>query len=110
MKIGWILSGNKNIAGARIQGWNMHEYLLQKGIQSEIISFNHYNYDLKFTKKEINEILIRNFDVILLQKIQTGDNFNYLIEQAHKKSTKIIFIGIDRINIDFAVMCDAIIY
>ncbi len=109
MKIGWILSGNKNIAGARIQGWNMHEYLLQKGIQSEIISFNHYNYDLKFTKNEINEILERNFDVILLQKIQTGENFNYLIKQAHKKSTKIIFIGIDRINVDFAVMCDTII-
>ena len=51
MRIGWILSGNKNVAGARIQGWNMHEEFLKRKISSKIISFDHYNYDLRFTKK-----------------------------------------------------------
>ena len=108
-KIGWILSGSKNIAGARIQGWNMHEEFLKKDIPSEIISYNHYNYDLKFTKKEINEILKRNYDLIVLQKIQTGKNFDYFVQQAHNKGTKIIFIGIDSINVEFAIKCDAIV-
>ena len=109
MKIGWILSGSKNVAGARIQGWNMHEQCLRKGIDSEIISFKHYDYDLKFTKKEIKSILKRNYNLIVLQKIQTGKNFDYLVQQAHKKGIKIIFIGIDSINVEFAIKCDAII-
>lgn len=109
IKIGWILSGSKNVAGARIQGWNMHEEFLKKRINSEVISFKHYNYDLKFTKGEINNIIKRNYDAIVLQKIQTGKNFDYLIYQAHKKGTKIIFIGIDNINVEFAIKCDAII-
>lgn len=109
MKVGWILSGNKKVAGARIQGWNMHEEFIKKGINSEIISFDHYNYDLRFSKKEIVQILKKDYDVIILQKIQAGNNFDYLVNQAHKKSIKIIFIGIDKINVGFAVKCDAII-
>ena len=108
-KIGWILSGSKNVAGARIQGWNMHEEFLKRGISSEIISFNHYNYDLKFSREEIDKILEKKYNLVVLQKIQTGENFNYLIEQARKKGTKIILIGIDSINVDFAVKCDSVI-
>lgn len=108
-KIGWILSGSKNVAGARIQGWNMHKEFLKRGISSEIISFKHFNYDLKFSKREVDEILKKDYDLIVLQKIQTGDKFGYLVEQAHKKGVKIIFIGIDSINIDFAIKCDSII-
>ena len=79
-KVGWILSGSKNIAGARIQGWNMHEEFLKRGISSEVISFKHFNYDLKFSKKEIDEILKKDYDLIVIQKIQTGDNFEYLVK------------------------------
>ncbi len=109
IKIGWILSGSKNIAGARIQGWNMHEEFLKRGINSEIISSKNYNYDLNLTKKEIDYLLKRNYDLIVLQKIQTGKNFDYFVQQSHRKGTKIIFIGIDDINVEFAIKCDVII-
>ena len=109
MKIGWLLSGSRNTAGARIQGWNMHDYFLGKGINSEIIRSNFHNYKLNLTKEEIRQIISNSFDLIVLQKIASGKNFNYLVEQAHKKGTKIVFIGIDRINVQFAIKCDAII-
>ena len=109
IKIGWILSGSKNIAGARIQGWNMHEEFLKRGISSEIISFRHFNYDLKFSKKEIDEILEKDYNLIIFQKIQTGEHFDYFVREAHKKGIKVSFIGIDNINIDFAIQCDSII-
>jgi len=108
-KIGWILSGDENVAGARIQGWNMHKEFLKRNIYSEIISFNHYDYNLRYSKKEIDEILEKNYNIIVLQKIQTGDNFNYFVQQSHKKGIKIVFIGLDDINVDFAVKCDLII-
>lgn len=109
MKIGWILSGNKNVAGARIQGWNMHEEMLKMKIKSEIISSDHYNYNLNFSKMEIDKIIKKGYDLIVLQKIQSGENFDYFVKEAHKRKIKIVFIGIDNINIEFAVKCDAIV-
>ena len=110
MKIGWILSGGKDVAGARIQGWNMHEYLLKSGIDSEIISGPEtMNTDFHFSKREIEEFTNKEFDVILVQKIQSGRNFQFFLDICKKKNTKVIYIGIDRINLDFAISCDGII-
>jgi len=108
MKIGWILSGSRNTAGARIQGWNMHDYFISQGIHSEIISHNFFNYELNLSKEEIKQIINKGFDLIILQKIASGKNFDYFVDLAHKKGIKIIFIGIDKINVDFAIKCDAI--
>ena len=109
LKVGWILSGSRNTAGARIQGWNVHDEFIKNGINSEIISSKHFNYDLQFTKEEINNILNRRYDIIIFQKIQTGENFFYFIQEAHKKRIKLVFIGIDDLNVEFAIKCDVII-
>ena len=109
LKIGWLLSGSRNTAGARIQGWNMHDCFVRKGINSEIIRSDFHNYELNLTKEEINEMVNKSFDLIVLQKISSGENFDYFVEQAHKKGTKIVFIGIDKMNVEFAIKCDAII-
>lgn len=110
MKIGWILSGNKGVAGARIQGWNMHKEFLKRKINSEIIfAPKGFQTELKLSKEEIDNIIKKDYNIIVLQKIQSGKNFNYLVENAHKKDIKIIFIGIDNINVEFAIQCDAII-
>ena len=99
MKIGWILSGGKGVAGARIQGWNMHEYFISKEIDSEVlIGPAEMNTDFYLTKKEIKEIIKQKFDVILVQKIQTGKNFLYFIDECHKNNIKVIYVGIDRIR------------
>lgn len=109
MKIGWILSGSRNVAGARIQGWNMHDYFIKKGINSEIIRSDFFNYELNLTKEEVKQIMSKGFDLIILQKIASGEIFDYFVNQAHKKGIKVIFIGIDKINVDFAIKCDAIL-
>lgn len=110
MKIGWILSGGKGVAGARIQGWNMHTYFSEKGIETEILHApKEMNTAFDFSTQEINEIVKKEFDVILIQKMQTGKSYYAFIEACHKKGTKVIYIGIDRINIDFATASDGII-
>ena len=110
MRIGWILSGGKDVAGARIQGWNMHKYFINQDIYSEVLSDpSEMNTDFHFSKKEINEFISKKFDVILVQKIQSGKNFQYFLELCKKNNTKVIYIGIDRINLEFAISCDAII-
>ena len=110
MKIGWILSGNKDVAGARIQGWNMHKYFINQDIYSEVLSDpSEMNTDFHFSKKEIKEFITRQYDVILVQKIQSGKNFEFFLDECKKSKTKVIYIGIDRINLDFAISCDAII-
>ena len=47
-KIGWVIAGDKNYASSRLQGFNIHDYLLESGIDSEIIAFN-------FNKIQTNE-------------------------------------------------------
>jgi glycosyltransferase involved in cell wall biosynthesis len=110
MKIGWILSGDMGVASARIQGWNMHKLFLKRGINSKIIySPNGFQTKLNLSKRKINEILIEGYDCIILQKIQKWENFSYFIRKAHKNGIKIIYIGIDSINIKFAIACDGIL-
>ena len=110
MKIGWILWGDKTVASARIQGWNVHDLFVNKGINSKIIfAPKGFQTELKLSKKEIDNILNKNYECIVLQKIQKGKNFFYLVKKAKEKGTKLLYIGVDSINIDFASSCDAIL-
>ncbi|PIN80515.1 hypothetical protein COV11_03850 [Candidatus Woesearchaeota archaeon CG10_big_fil_rev_8_21_14_0_10_30_7] len=110
MKIGWFMYGPKRVPGSRIQGWNMHDYLLSKGIDSNIIFAQEgYNTNFNFSKKQINNFLKKFYDMIIVHKIETGKNFYYFINQAHKKGMKVIFIGLDSFNVKFASICDGIL-
>ncbi len=110
MKVGWITYGNRNVGGARIQCYNMHNFLLEKGVDSEILyAEKWYSNEFHFTKEQIDNFLKKNCDIIVVHKFNSGDSFWYLVEQARRKGVKLIYIGLDEMNVDFASACDGVI-
>lgn len=70
-KIGWVLTGDYQLASSRLQGYRIHEYLLKHGHQSHIVAINfgkhEHRYSLAFFTSLIR-IIQNNFDVIIFQK------------------------------------------
>jgi glycosyltransferase involved in cell wall biosynthesis len=120
MKIGWIISGTKKIPSARLHGWNLHDHFLKKGIESEVIfspipEFNKYNREKKeilreliLSKADIDLLAGEKFDYLILQKINEGDNIDYLLQRCHENGTKIVYIAVDEINQKLATTADII--
>lgn len=109
MKIGWILSGNRDVAGARIQGWNIHERLKNKGYDSEILYFpKGFNKYLELTHSEIDQLISSGCEVLFIQKLYDNDNLRYLITSAKKDNIKIIYVCMDKINTFLADSADRI--
>ena len=69
-RIGWIISGDKTVASSRLQGFNIHEYLVSQGVNSEIIcaDFNNTwrNYSFSFLRLA-RRILEARYDAVFFQ-------------------------------------------
>jgi len=115
MKLGWILSGNKDVAGARIHGWNIHNSLESatfkyKNLQSNILyAPKGFEKDLKISKDEIDKIIALKYDILIFQKIYSGEHLKYFLDSAKSNKIKIIYIGMDKINELLSDYADVII-
>ena len=69
--IGWVISGDKSVASSRLQGFNVHDYLVSQGLDSEIIctDFNKtwQGYSSSFLRLA-RKILKRRYDVVLFER------------------------------------------
>ena len=89
MKVGWILYGNRDSAGNRIQGWNMHDFLLQQGVDSRIIyCAPTYSKEFKLSRSEVDKLLKERVDILVI-KPHKGKNLGYLIQEARKQGKKV---------------------
>ncbi|MBW2983263.1 glycosyltransferase family 4 protein [Candidatus Woesearchaeota archaeon] len=87
MRIGWILNGNRQVAGARIHGWNMHETLKKRGYDSDIIHAEGFSTRFQLTKSEIDSL--DGYDAIFINRFKTGENLPYFLDTTR---AKIIYI------------------
>lgn len=69
LKIGWIIAGDIKVASSRLQGFLIHDYLIENGYNSTIICSNfekkHHNYSINFFIL-INKILKKKYDIVFL--------------------------------------------
>src|SRR5690606_6397136 len=65
-RVFWMLVGDKNTGSSRIHGYNVHEALIKKGVQSKILNKS----PRKLTKKEKIKIFfnLKRGDLLILQK------------------------------------------
>jgi glycosyltransferase involved in cell wall biosynthesis len=110
MKIGWILSGNENVAGARIQGWNVHRILKQKGYVSEILyAPSGFKKEIELNYDEKEKILKAGCDVVCIQKFYDNEQLRDLINELQANKIKIVYICMDRMNKFLAEKADKIL-
>jgi|SRR5690554_2934924 len=91
-RVFWILVGDKNTGSSRIHGYNVHEALIKKGIQSKI----QYNSTRALTRKEKLKLLLflRKGDLLILQK-RKELSLKKLLRYLKLKGVKIAFIDCD---------------
>ncbi|HAB28699.1 MAG: hypothetical protein CMP05_00225 [Xanthomarina sp.] len=91
-RVFWILIGDKNTGSSRIHGYNVHEALIKKGIQSKI----QYNSTRALTRKEKLKLLLflRKGDLLILQK-RKELSLKKLLRYLKLKGVKIAFIDCD---------------
>ena len=110
MKIGWMLTSSRNNAGSRMHGWNIHDYFLAKGIDSEIIYFSpKYDTKLEFSKKEIDKIILEKYDILVLVGFKSDETIIRLVKLTKKAGVKIVYIKTDEISLDLVEASDATI-
>ena len=107
MKIGWILTGSNKLPSSRIQGWNVHEYMIGVGIDSKIIfAPQEIQREISFTDEKIKKIIDQQYDLVILQKTILNDCLLNLISSLKQANTKTIYITTDVIDPDLVKLTD----
>lgn len=91
-RVFWMLVGGRNTGSSRIHGYNVHEALIKKGVQSKILS----NSPRKLTKKEKIKIFfnLKRGDLLILQK-RKEISLKNLLYYLKIKGVSIAFIDCD---------------
>lgn len=109
MKIGWILSGNRHIAGARLQGFLMHEEFLRRGISSEIIYYpEHHDVDVPLDVAHADEWIRQGFSCIVFQKV-CGENAERLARHLLNHGIRVVYIACNLQGFNMVECCPATI-
>lgn len=109
IKIGWILSGNRYIAGARLQGFLMHEEFVRRGIDSAILHFpEHYDTSVSFTEKDADSWVAKGFTCIIFQKVCSGEA-ERLVRRLRALGVRTIYIACNLQGKNMVDACDATI-
>lgn len=111
LNIGWLLNGTQQTASSRIMGYNVHEYLLSQKIYSKIfyIPQSRLTSRLDLSLKDIDEILNFNINMLVIVKINAGENLDYLIQSCRKRKIKVVYAVCDLPSIRMVSLADATI-
>lgn len=70
-RIGWIISGNQEVASSRLQGFLIHKHLIAEGFESEIIFTEFHkkynNYSLAFIRLA-RDVLSSSYNMIFFER------------------------------------------
>lgn len=109
MKIGWVLSGNRHIAGARLQGFLMHEEFLRRGIDSSILHYpEHYDTDVPFEVEEADRWIGEGFTCIIFQKV-FSDRAERLARRLSQAGVRTVYVACNLQGHAMVAACDATI-
>ncbi len=107
VKVGWILLGNEQVPSSRLMGINMHNWMCQHGIPSEILyKPEGYNRPVPNTPTINNAINSNEFTHFIFQKTCFGLAHAYL-KAANKNGITTIFILDDLYQEAFPIIMDA---
>ncbi|MGA2775011.1 MAG: glycosyltransferase domain-containing protein [Candidatus Omnitrophota bacterium] len=111
LSIGWILNGTIETASSRIMGYNIHEYLVAKNISSRILyrPESRIISNLNLPKEQIDDILNTNINILILVKIDSGENLDYIIRRCKKRNIKVVYSVCDLPSKKMSKKADAII-
>ena len=93
LSVGWVLNGTPETASSRIMGYNVHEYLVSKGIYSKILYVPQARITsgVDLSLKEVGDILNFNINMLVIVKINTGLNLDYLIRCCKRRNIKVVY-------------------
>jgi hypothetical protein len=108
--VGWVLSGNQHIPGARINGLNLHRQLLRVGVASVVLR-QPAGYSEKLLPGESDAILDacrrESVEVLILQKVN-GPEAVQLVRRARQQRIATVFIACDTVDNSIAAACDVV--
>ena len=111
LSVGWLLNGRRETASSRIIGYNVHDYLVSRGVFSKILfrPDTHYTSRLHLARSQHDEILSHNINVLVFVKLSTGHNLDYLLSQCRKLNIKVVYAVCDLPSRKMLAASDAII-
>lgn len=109
-RLGWVLSGDETVPGARIGGINLHQQMGRLGVESFILRQPGGLVDF-LCRSEISQILGRcselRVDTLVLQKVH-GPEACRLVREARRRGLRAVFIACDMVDNDLADACDVV--
>jgi glycosyltransferase involved in cell wall biosynthesis len=116
MKLGWILSGDRNIGSARILGYNLHDWIKSNTkVQSEIVHsaipyLGGVNPTLEMNSDTILKIVTSGFNWIIFQKVCAGSAETLVREcKYHGVKTAFILDDLEPVMLPMCKMVDMVI-
>ena len=110
LKLGWLITGNPDVAGARLHGWAMHTYFTVNGLTSRVAwASTGYQNHLKLTMEELQKVYEFDVNVLVLQGVKSMSLEDEFFKQCSHYKIKTVLIDSDLVNIELASRCDAVI-
>lgn len=110
LKLGWLITGCDSVAGSRLHGWAMHDFLSLQGLYSHVVwSAPAYKQNLTFSQEETDALFDVDVNVLVLQGVRSISDEDYFFKQCDRFGVKTVFVDADNINLELASRCDAII-
>lgn len=94
-RVGWILVGDERYGSARIQGFNIHRYLVENGVKSTILRAPaSADHRLGLNWWERLGIRMRRFDVVVFQKV-FDEGAIHFAARLRSEGTRTVFVLCD---------------
>ncbi|MBJ6801043.1 glycosyltransferase [Geomonas propionica] len=109
LKVGWLLLGNVNTGSSRIHGLNIHNYLLEQGVESVILQSSPRMFNgLQLSREQQESVLSAGFNVLMFQKVR-DENVQAFVQEARRRGIRTVFIQCDCIETDMVTGVDDVV-
>lgn len=105
-KVGWVLSGSRQTAGARLQGYLMHETMLKMGVVSRLLFAPEvYTEELNSDQRQGIESCLEGLEVLVFQKV-FGVEARALLGACRRRGIKTVYIACNLQGHDMVALAD----
>lgn len=109
LKVGWLLLGDANTGSSRIHGLNIHNYLLQQGVESIILQSSPRMINaLSLSEEQQESILSAGFDLLMFQKVRDL-KAQAFAREACRRGIRTVFIQCDCIETNMVTAVDDLV-
>ena len=93
LSVGWLLNGSEETASSRFMGYNMHRFLLSRGIRSKILFRPQQRYaaSINLELEQVNEVLRHNINLLVIVKLDSGRALNHLILRCRQLDIRLVY-------------------